>query len=103
MSAAKLSDEYLELIRRLPLAPIRSQRRLHEAISLLKELTTPSRLATLTSAESDYLDVLSDLILKYESEQWKNLEDPMSPAEALQYLFQESGISQSELARQTGA
>jgi HTH-type transcriptional regulator/antitoxin HigA len=102
MTAVKLSDKYLALLRRFPLAPIKDKEQLAEAIALMKELTTPDRLKSLTGPESDYLDVLSDLIAKYEQVHWKRLAKAMTPAEALQYLLEQSGISQSELARKAG-
>jgi HTH-type transcriptional regulator/antitoxin HigA len=102
MTATRLSDEYLTLIRQFPLIPIKNKRQLRNAIVLMKELSTPSRLASLSGAESDYLDVLADLIAKYEREHFKQLTEPMTGAEALQYLLEESGTSQSELARRTG-
>jgi hypothetical protein len=54
MSATKLSDEDLTLIRRFPLAP-RNKEQFSEAIALTKELTKPSRLKSLTDGESNYL------------------------------------------------
>lgn len=103
MSAVKLPDDYWALIRRFPLVPIRTKTQLRSGIVLMKELSTPERLASLSRSEIDYLDVLSDLIHKYEQTHWKQLTEPMSPVETLQYLLDQSGISQSELARQTGA
>lgn len=101
MTATKLSNNYLELIRRFPLVPIKDKKHLDEAISLMKELTTPSRLSSLTDDERNYLDVLIDLIAKYEKAHQKRLAKAMTPSEALRYLLEQSGTSQSELARQT--
>jgi len=101
MSATKLSDEYLALIRRFPLAPIRNKEQLNDAVALTKELTKPSRMLSLTDDESNYLDVLTDLVAKYESANWKRLAKAMTPSECLHYLLEQSGTSQSELARQT--
>jgi HTH-type transcriptional regulator/antitoxin HigA len=101
MTAPKLSDEYLTLIRRFPLTPIKDKRHLNEAVSVMKELTKPDRLAALSDDETDYLDVLTDLIAKYESAHWQRLSKSMTPAETLSYLLEQSGTSQSELARQT--
>lgn len=101
MTATKLSNEYLALIKRFPLMPIKDKEHLGKAIALMKELTTPSRLSLLTDDESNYLDVLTDLIAKYEKAHWKRLAKAMTPSEMLQYLLEQSGTSQSELARQT--
>jgi len=102
MSATKLSDEYLALIRRFPLVPIRNKQQFRAAIEIMKELSTPGRLAFLKGDESDYLDVLTDLISKYETAHWKPLAAAMTPPEALSYLLEQSGTSQSELARKAG-
>ncbi len=102
MTAIKLSDKYLALIRRFPLIPIRQRHQFNEAVALMKELTKPARLSVLTEDEANYLDVLTDLIAKYETINIKQLSEPMKPTEALRYLLEESGVSQSELARQTG-
>lgn len=101
MSAMKLSEEYLTLIKRFPLVPIRNRRQFEDAVVLMKELTSPRRLTTLTSSESDYLDVLADLTAKYERIHFKPLARSMTSAEALGYLLEQSGTSQSELAQKT--
>ncbi len=101
MTRPKPSDKYLMLIRQLPLAPIKNKEHLAEATALMKELSTPDRLTSLTDDECNYLDVLTDLIVKYEREHWKRLAKAMTPAEALQYLLEQSDTSQSELARRT--
>ncbi len=97
----KLSDDYLNLIKRFPLAPIKNNEQLKDATSLMKELSQPTRLSALSDDESDYLDVLIDVIIKYERAHFKRLTKAMTPAKALQYLLEQSAISQSELARQT--
>lgn len=101
MSPKTLSKAYLALIQRFPLAPISKQSQLESAISVIKELTNPSRLSTLTKDETDYLDVLSDLVAKYEKARWKPLAEQMTAAEVLAYLMDESRTTQLELARQT--
>lgn len=98
----RLDDQYLSLIRQFPLAPIKNKQQLNEAITLMKDLTVPTKLSALTDSENDYLDVLSDLIAQYEKKHWLPLDKPMTPAEALQYLLEESDITQSTLAIQAG-
>jgi HTH-type transcriptional regulator/antitoxin HigA len=102
MSAA-LEREYLALIERFPLAPIRSRERYEAAVAILKELTVPGRMESLTPQENDYLDVLSHLISRFEQEHWQPLAKPMTAREALAFLLKESGTTQSELARATGS
>lgn len=54
----------------------------------------------LDEQEFDYLDILSDLVHTYEAKT-----DPLpdlDPVEALRYLLEENGITQAQLAEQTG-
>jgi len=90
-------DLYIELVHRFPLRRLRSDAELDEAIAIIDELVTRK---DLTPGESDYLDVLSDLVHKYES-----TEDPISPAsdaEVLRFLLESNGMGQTELAKRSG-
>jgi HTH-type transcriptional regulator / antitoxin HigA len=90
-------DGYLELIRRLPLRPIRSERELDRAIAVINELLDRDRL---TPAEADYLDVLGDLVERYE-ETTEPIGD-VSEADMLRFLIDQKGVTQAEVARATG-
>ncbi len=93
----KGQDAYLELIRKFPLRPIRSEEELDLAISMLDELVDKPKL---TKAEDDYLDVLSDLV-----EQYETVHHPISPlpdSEILQFLIEMKDVSQTEVAKATG-
>lgn len=94
MSAAQLDDEYINLVRQFPLVPIRSKSQFNEAIKVMKRLAY--RLANLNKAESDYLTVLSDLIVKYEK-RFDRLKPKITPVQALKYIMKESGLSQADL------
>ncbi len=85
-------DHYLELVQKFPLCPLRSDAELTEAIAVIDSLIIRS----LDDGEQDYLDVLTDIVEKYESD-----EVPMSPvsdAEMLRHLIEARGISQAKLA-----
>ena len=58
-------DTYLGLVRALPLRPIRSEAELDRAIAMIDSLITRNDLKL---GEEDYVDVLSDLVHKYEAE-----------------------------------
>src|SRR5947209_18286411 len=58
-------DRYLDLVRRFPLRPIRSEAELDRAIAMIDSLVDQE---TLSLDEQDYLDVLSDIVEKYETE-----------------------------------
>ncbi len=88
---------YLLLITRLPLRPIRSDAQLDAAAALIDELTDRD---DLSPAESDYLDVLGDLVEKYED---VHIKMPyVSDAAMLQHLIEEKGVRQAEVVRGTG-
>jgi HTH-type transcriptional regulator / antitoxin HigA len=90
-------DLYLDLVRRVPLRPIRREDELDRAISLVDELLDRP---TLRLEEHDYLDVLSDLIERYESA--AHPIEPASDAAMLAHLIEAKRVTQAVLARETG-
>jgi HTH-type transcriptional regulator/antitoxin HigA len=90
-------DRYLALVQELPLKPIRSERELDRAIAMIDGLLDRGELAL---EEQDYLDVLSDIVEKYEEEH-----HPMPPVtgpEMLRYLIEIRGVNQNDVAAETG-
>jgi HTH-type transcriptional regulator / antitoxin HigA len=95
--AGRAKDRYLALVQKMPLRPIRSEAELDRAIAMIEELLDRD---TLADDEQDYLDVLSDLIEKYEDEH-----EPMPPvtgAEMLRFLIENKGVTQAKVAEETG-
>lgn len=90
-------DRYLELIRQLPLHPIRSELELDRAIAMIDSLLDHRNR---TPDEEDYLDVLSDLVERYEDE--AHPLPPLCDADMLRHLIEQKGISQAEAAEATG-
>jgi HTH-type transcriptional regulator/antitoxin HigA len=101
MSTAKgsknIEDRYLDLVRQFPLRPIRSDRELDEAVKIIDSLLSRP---TLIPEEEDYLDVLSDLVKRYESETHPIA--PVSDAEMLSHLIEAKGVTQTEISESTG-
>jgi HTH-type transcriptional regulator / antitoxin HigA len=88
---------YLTLIRRFPLRPIRTDAELDAASTIIDELTERD---DLSPAESDYLDVLGDLVEKYEDE---HVEMPhVSDGAMLRCLMEDNGVRQADIVRGTG-
>ena len=88
---------YMTLIARLALGPIRTDAELDVAAVVIDELTDRD---DLSPAESDYLDVLGDLVEKYETE---HVEMPhVSDAAMLGALIEEKGVRQADVVRDTG-
>ncbi len=97
MKKGVVGKEYFELVRHFPLRPIRSERELDHAIEVIDELIARE---DRSRAEDDYLDVLSDLVEKYESEHHP-IPDA-SPVEMLQFLIEERETNQRAVALGSG-
>lgn len=93
----KAEDRYLDLVRRFPLRPIRSDEELNEAVRVVDSLLDRRDLA---SDEEDYLEVLGGLIEAYESE--AHPMPPVSDAEMLRHLIEAKGVSQTQVSDATG-
>jgi HTH-type transcriptional regulator/antitoxin HigA len=93
----RTSDRYFDLIQELPLRPLRSDTELDRAISMIDRLLTRDRLE---GDEEDYLDVLSDLVEKYEHERYPI--EPVSGLDALRHLVESSGKTRAAVAAEAG-
>ncbi|HEY8667229.1 MAG TPA: hypothetical protein VIL86_11215, partial [Tepidisphaeraceae bacterium] len=89
MSTLLATNEYLELVRRFPLRPIRTKADYAAAAKMIDRLAVKED--SLSQDESDYLDVLSDLIEAYDQEHNCLISDSRSPLDRLKYLMQQSG------------
>jgi HTH-type transcriptional regulator/antitoxin HigA len=86
----------MELVRRFPLRPVRSEADLDRATAMIHSLLERK----LDSGEREYLDVLSDLTRLYE-EHHHPIED-LPPRALLAHLIEDRGISQRALATEAG-
>jgi HTH-type transcriptional regulator / antitoxin HigA len=89
-------EVYLRLVRGLPLLPIESDAELDRAIAVINSLLDKP---TLSPGEQGYLDVLSDIVEKYESAEHPM--EPVSDADMLQHLIEAKGVSQGDVSRAT--
>ncbi len=94
--ARALTASYLTLIRRFPLRPITSEAELDRATAVMNSLLDRD----LDSAEDDYLDVLSDLIERYEDKHHPI--GDVSEDEMLAFLIEQKDVTQVEAARGAG-
>jgi HTH-type transcriptional regulator/antitoxin HigA len=94
---AEATDRYLELVERFPLRPIRTDPELEQAIEVVNSLIDRDDLA---EDEADYLDVLGDLVERYESEHHPIA--PVSDVEMLEYLIESRDTTKSKVATATG-
>jgi HTH-type transcriptional regulator/antitoxin HigA len=91
-------DRYLELVQCVPLRPIRSESELGEAINMVNYLIDQVDRAGLNADEKDYLDVLADLIEKYEDEHIVFKRQPDS--EMLRFLIEAKGVTQTQVSKE---
>ena len=90
-------DGYFALVVKLPLRPIRSDEDLAKAIRMVDSLLDRRDLAP---DEEDYLEVLGDLIERYEGEAHPLA--PVSDADMLRHLIEAKEVSQTEISTATG-
>lgn len=88
---------YLRLISRFPLRPIQSEVELDRATAVMNELLDRD---DLDPAEDDYLDVLSDLVERYEDK--AHPIPDVSEGEMLAFLIDQKGVKQVDVARGAG-
>jgi HTH-type transcriptional regulator/antitoxin HigA len=93
----RASDPYFALVQRFPLRPIRSDAELDQAVEMVDALLDRG---DLSPAEEDYLDVLGDLIERYEAE--AHPMPAVSDAAILRHLIEAKGSSQREVSKATG-
>jgi HTH-type transcriptional regulator/antitoxin HigA len=93
----KTEDEYLNLVRRFPLRPLRTDADLDAAIAVIDALIDRP---ALTTPEQDYVDVLSDLVEAAETEMVPM--KPVGDAELLRFLIEQKGVTQAGAAAGAG-
>ena len=92
-----VGGRYYDLIRRFPLRPIGSDEELDRAIDVINSLLDQE---TLDRGEADYLDVLGDLVEKYENE--RHPIPPVPNSDMLRHLIEAQGTTQAKLAHESG-
>jgi HTH-type transcriptional regulator/antitoxin HigA len=88
---------YVKLVRKFPLRPIRSEAELDQAIATIDSLLDRG---TLERAAEDYLDVLGDLVRRYESQATPLR--PLPDKAMLRFLLESKDVSQTQVANATG-
>ena len=96
--AAARHDRYDLLTKKFPLRPIRNEAELDAAAALAGRLALRN---DLSRDEADYLEVLGDLIAKFESSHHP-IPVGVSGVETLRFLISENGLSLRAVAQETG-
>jgi len=95
--AGNSEDRYLGLVRQCPLRPIRSDSELDGAVRMIDALLSQP---LLRPEEQDYLEVLSDIVERHETEEHPIA--PVSDAAMLKHLIDARGTTAQEVAKGTG-
>ena len=95
------AEDYLTLVRRFPLVPIKNDRHLKEAFAMVDELSIMDEEAV-TPGQADYLLVLSDLVERYEAKHHAITLSHLDGIDALKHLLKENDMTASDLGRLLG-
>lgn len=100
----KTTDDYMELIRRFPLRPIRSQAEYERAMKIYGELGDLAEAGSISAGESDYLDVLVKLTRDYDQKHSSLLKNRKKtpPLEMLRHIVKEAGMNTVSLGELVG-
>ncbi len=100
MKPTKHHDKkYHDCIKRFPLKPIRSEAENELAAQVCDELL--DNFDSLSSGERDYLEVLSSLVERFES-QWQE-EKTVQPRQLLAFLMKQNDLTQTDLVPEFGS
>jgi HTH-type transcriptional regulator/antitoxin HigA len=97
----RANREYLSLVERFPLRPLKSDKDYDEAIAVVDTLAV-KREDSLSPAEQDYLGTLTLLIEQYDCQHHTIEFVGYDGISMLEYLMSESGMTQAELGRLLG-
>src|SRR5688500_17227238 len=88
-------DDYLKLVRRLPLRLLGTRADYDRALPVLRELLNRAEKGDLSAGETDYADVLVRLVREYDEKHSSVLAEArkLSPIDALKYLMEEHGMN----------
>ena len=94
-----MPKHYAGLVRMLPPRPIHDKVDLANATEIIDAMAGHD----LTRDQEDYLDVLSDLVAKYEDEQSPIRRPAGTPLERLRFVVEQAGMTASDLGRLLGS
>ena len=94
-------DSYLDLVRKFPLVPLKTEAQYDAALSFLKKLAVRDE-ATLDEGESAYLEALTRFVEDYEERHHPIDTGHMGPIDALKFLMAENGMRPADVGRLLG-
>jgi HTH-type transcriptional regulator/antitoxin HigA len=99
----RVEDSYFELIRALPLRPIRSEVEFDRAIAMLLKLTKSKPPETMEAGERDYFEALTMLVQRFEQDRRESSLPKLTPIDRLKFLMEEQAMTVSELGQILGS
>jgi HTH-type transcriptional regulator/antitoxin HigA len=98
-----VADDYLELVRRFPLRPVRGEAEYDQALEILKDLIGRADHPGLTPGETDYADALGQFIGVYDQAHYRIEHVLKTPLKRLRYLMGQQGMNTSDLGELLGS
>lgn len=99
----KVADDYLELVKKFPLRPIRTEAQYDRALNILAALVGRADDPGLTAGERDYADAIDQFVGTYEDQHYPIHDAMKSPIDRLKYLMEQSGMNTSQLGELLGS
>jgi HTH-type transcriptional regulator/antitoxin HigA len=99
----RAADDYLDLVKRFPLRPIRSEDQYDQAVEIVGALIGLADHPGLTAGQSDYADALGAFVRTYDVEHYPIQHTLKTPIERLKYLMEQSGMNTSQLGELLGS
>ena len=94
------AEDYLRMVRRFPLRPLRNDQEYDIAASILDELVLRDNLS---KGESDYLDALSTFIEAHDDKHFSIDISRLKPLDILRYLLQQNKLTPSDFGKLLGS
>jgi len=94
------AEDYLRLVRRFPLRPLRNSKEYDIAASILDELVLRDNLS---KGEADYLDALSTFIETYDEKHFPIETKHLKPLDMLQFLMEQNDMTSADLGKLLGS
>lgn len=100
----RIDDDYLRLVLRFPLRPIRSDAQYEQAMGIYRELADRAEARKIRAGETDYLDMLTAMIRDYDRRHSSLLKDDEKtpPLEMIRDLVKEAGMNTVSLGKLVG-
>src|SRR5437764_927885 len=92
-SVPHVADDYLDLVKRFPLRPLRSADDMRQAGAILDEYVGRE---DLSSGQTDYIAALVRFVRDYEEQIVRNQLRRLRPSELLRYLMKENQMNTSD-------